>query len=86
MRLLQQQRYLLHQGIEASAEIMETVLFEDKVRNMLPVRLWIRLKKADGTFIYTLTYTLITQNHIPGKGQIVKIKYLPDNLSTILIL
>lgn len=83
---LQQQRYLLRNGMEATAEIMEAYLFEKRVGNFLPIRLWLKLKRPDGTFIYTHTSTLANQRDIPVKGQIIRIKYLPQNLSTILIL
>ena len=86
MRLLKQQRYLLHQGLETSAEVMGTSLTDDKVGSLLPVRLWLKLRKTDGSFIYTHTQTLVPLNHIPGKGQRLRIKYLPENLSHILIL
>lgn len=86
LRLLQQQRLLLHQGLEATAEVMDTTLSEDKVGSMFPIRLWLKLKKADGSFIYTHTHSLVSISHIPGRGQVLRIKYLPENLSAILIL
>ena len=86
LKLLQQQRFLLREGMEASAEIIETLMFDEKVGSMRPARLWVKLRKTDGTYIYTHTSTLVTLSHVPGKGEIVKIKYIPDNLSTILIL
>ena len=84
--LLQQQHYLLHQGMDATAEVIETALFEEKVGCMFPVKLWIKLKKADGSYIYFHTNTLVTLSHIPFTGQNLRIKYAPRDLSTILIL
>ncbi len=84
--LLRQQHYLLHQGMEATAEVMESTLFEEKVGSMFPVKLWIKLKKADGTYIYIHTNTLVTLNHIPFTGQSLRIMYAPKDLSAILIL
>lgn len=86
MQLLQQQRVLLHQGMEATAEVIDTTLFEDKIGGMFPVKLWLKLKKADGSFIFTHTHTLVSLNHVPGKGQQLRIKYLPENLASVLIL
>jgi hypothetical protein len=86
LRLLKQQRYLLHHGLETSAEIMSVSVIEDKVGNLFPVRLLLKLRKTDGSFIYTQTQTLVPLNHIPGKGQSLRIKYLPEDLSHILIL
>ena len=86
LRLLKQQRYLLQQGLETSAEVMDTSLTEDKVGSLFPVRLMLKLRKTDGSFIYTQTQTLVPLNNIPGKGQSLRIKYQPENLSLILIL
>ncbi len=85
-QLLKHQQFLLHEGMEASAEVMETSVIEDKVGNMLPVRLWVKLKKPDGSFIYTHTQALVAFNMVPRKGQKLRVKYLPGNLSSILIL
>jgi hypothetical protein len=85
-RLLQRQRLLLHQGLVATAEVLEASLSEDKVGNLLPVRLWLKLKKTDGSFIYTHTLTLVSLKDIPVGGQTLRVKYLPDNLSSVIIL
>ena len=86
LSLLQQQQLLLHEGHEGSAEVMEATLFENKVGSLFPVKLWIKLRKPDGSFIYTHTHSLVQGNHIPGRGQQIRIKYIPENLSAILIL
>lgn len=86
LSLLKQQQHLLHEGLEATAVVMDTTMYDDKVGNLFPVRLWLKLKKSDGTFIYTHAHSLVSMNHIPGKGQSLRIKYLPDNLSSVLIL
>lgn len=85
-RLLQQQRLLLQKGTETTAEIMDAAFFEDNTGSLLPMRLWVKLKKADGSFIYTHASTVVNYKQVPGKGETVKIKYLPDNFSSILIL
>ena len=86
LNLLLHQRLLLHQGIVATAEVIEASLSEDKVGSLLPVRLWLKLKKTDGSFIYTHTLTLVSLKDIPVGGQTLRIKYLPDNLSSVVIL
>lgn len=83
---LQQQRYLQHQGIETTAEVMEALLFDEKAGNLLAIRLWVKLKKPDGTFIYTHTNTLASLKQVPARGETVRVKYLPGNLSAILLL
>jgi hypothetical protein len=86
LQSLKHQQFLLHEGMETSAEVMETSFMEDKVGSMLPVKLWVKLKKADGSFIYTHTQTIVPLNMVPRKGQKLRVKYLPGNLSSILIL
>ena len=86
LQILRQQRFLLHQGLETTAEIMETILLDEQVGSLLPVRLWIKMKKVDGSFIYLHTHSMIMMKHMPEKGQVVHIKYLPGKLSNILIL
>ena len=84
--LIQQQRLLLHGGIETTAEVMDASFFDEQIGNKFPAQLWIRLKKMDGSFIYTHTQTLLSINHVPAKGETVRVRYFPENLSAILIL
>jgi hypothetical protein len=86
LRLLQCQRMLLHTGMEATAEIMDTFCFDERIGGLMPVKLWIKLRRSDGTYIYTHSSTVVAFNKIPGKGDCIKIKYLPENLAAILIL
>ncbi len=86
LQMLQQQHRLLLHGLEASAEVIDATLYTDKIGNLLPVKLWLKLKKSDGSHIYTHSHTLISLNNVPSKGQTMRIKYFPDNLSSILIL
>ena len=86
LQIIKQQRFLLHQGLETTAEIMETMLTDEQIGSLLPVRLWIKMRNVDGSFIYLHTHSMIMMKHIPEKGQVVHIKYLPGNLSNILIL
>ena len=86
LQLLKQQQFLLRGGMEASAEVMDAAIFENKAGNTFIVKLWIKLKKGDGSFVYTHTHSLVPLNMVPGKGQMLRVKYLPGNLSAILIL
>src|SRR5262245_19875003 len=86
LRLIQQQRFILQTGLEATVEVMEMFLFEQRVGNLLPARLCVKLRRPDSSFVYTHADTLLSPSHIPGKGEMLRIKYIPDNLTTILIL
>jgi hypothetical protein len=83
---LQQQHYLHKYGIETTAEIMESFLLDERIGNYLPTRLWLKLRRPDGILIYTHSNILVNIRQRLVKGQTVKIKYLPGNLSSILII
>lgn len=86
LQLLKQQRFLLHNGLETTAEVMGSTCTEEKVGGLLPVQLWIKLKKREGSYIYTSSRSLLSWGHIPGKGDNIRIKYLPDDLAVVLVL
>jgi len=86
LQLLKHQRLLLRSGLEATAEVMDAVLFEDRVGSQLPIKLWIKLKKVDGSFLFTHTKTLVPISKIPSKGQLLQIKYIPGDIDSIVIL
>lgn len=86
LRLLQQQRRLLYTGSEATAEIIDVFFNEEKIGNLLSLKLWIKLRKTDGSFLFTHTNTIVSKNHVPGKGEKVRVKFFPENLSSILIM
>jgi hypothetical protein len=84
--LLQQQRRLLYSGIEGSAEVIHSFMYMQRTGGLHRVQLWLKLKKADGSFLYTHTHTFVVQNKIPVTGNIVRIRYRLDNLSEVIIL
>ena len=85
-RFLQQQRQLLYSGIEVSAEVMDISLMQKAIGTMHLVRLCIKLKKADDSFIYIPTKALVSLNNIPQKGQLLRIKYFPEDLSSVMVM
>lgn len=86
LRLLREQRQILHQGMETTAEVLDSTVYGDKVGNLLPVSLWIKLKKTDGTYSFTHSKTLVSLRRIPAKGQLLRIKYYPDNTESVVII
>jgi hypothetical protein len=84
-QVLRQQHMLLHHGLETTAEVMDAVLQNSSIGDMLLVKLWLKLKKTDGSFSYTHTQTLLSLRNLPGKGQLLRIKYLPEDLSSVVI-
>ena len=85
VQLLQQQREILHHGIEGFAEVIHLHAYERQAGKLLQVQLWLKLKKPDGCFIYTHSRTLINNNHIPERGTILRVRYIPQNLSSVII-
>jgi len=85
-RLLQHQQSLVKEGRETIAEVVEASVPEERVGHLICLRLRLKLREIDGSFIYTDTRTLVGFNNIPQKGQWLKIRYRPDNLMSILLL
>ena len=86
LQLLEQQQLLLHSGIDGSAEVIRTTLFDKTIRCMHQVQLWLKLKKADGSYIYTHANTLVFYSDIPAAGSMLRVRYSPDNLKVVVIL
>ena len=83
LQLLEQQQLLLHSGIDGSAEVIRTTLFDRTISRMHRVQLWLKLKKADGSYIYTHANTLVLYSDIPSVGSILRIRYAPDNFKVV---
>jgi len=85
LRLLQEQRLLLKEGISTMAEIMSTDFSDEWTGKLLHVKLWLKIKSAEGAFQYKHSSALMRPSQIPPKGTIITIKYLPS-LTSIVIL
>ncbi len=86
LQLLQQQREILRHGHEGTAEILRRYIYDRRIGKQQRVELWLKLKKSDSSFVYTYSLALIDNSNIPSCGSVVRIRYLPKNLSTIIIL
>jgi hypothetical protein len=84
--ILERQRELIHLGIETCAEVMDVFVYKDKVGGLRSIRLWIKIRKADGSFFFTYTHSLAPDHKLPVKGQVLVIRYFPDNLAAVAIL
>ena len=83
---LQQQYSLSLAGIHTTAEIIALSVSKKGVARRSYVRLWIKLKKEDGSFIYTFTQTEPATPMSLSKGQVIQVKYLPGDPNSILVL
>lgn len=86
LRLLNQQQNLLYHGFEASAEVLDSTILKKRIGNLQLIKIWIKLRKDEGHHIYTHSQALVNSNILLQKGQLVRVKYFPDDLSSILIL
>ena len=86
MQLLREQRQILCNGVETTAEVIDAGLQNDIVGSMVQIKLMLKLKKTDGSYLYTNTASLVTLRHLPGKGDLLHIKYIPDSLDMVVIL
>jgi hypothetical protein len=86
LKLIKEQRRLLKEGMPAYAEVIETDILGDRIGNLQAVQLWLKLQRPDGSFVYTHARTVIHSSAIPGKGQLLNIKYMPQDLSTVVII
>lgn len=82
---LQQQRVLLQQGIAAQARIIEIEEQVELVKGYVGLRVWaiIRLQEK---LLYQQVHTMVAVEKIPVAGEVVRIRILPENTSSILIM
>jgi hypothetical protein len=85
LQLLQEQRLLLKEGISTSAEIMDADVSDERTGKLLHVKLWLKIKSADGVYQYIHSTTLMRFSQIPAKGTLVNIKYLPALASVVIL-
>lgn len=81
---LQWQRFLLRTGVPATAHILDMVEENDQLLGYVQLRMWVELK-IKGVVTYRHIQTLLSREQKPQKGDIVHIRYCPDDLSRILI-
>jgi hypothetical protein len=86
LQLLWEQCQILCNGVEASAEVINACSQNDVVGNLVEIKLMLKLKKTDGSYVYTNTATLVSLRQLPGKGDLLHIKYIPGCMQTVVIL
>jgi hypothetical protein len=86
LQLLREQRQILCNGVEALAEVIDACLQNDVVGNLVEIKLMLKLKKTDGSYLYTNTATLVSLRQLPGKGDLLHIKYIPGSIQMVVIL
>jgi len=85
MEQLQWQSYLLQSGIPARAEVLELSVKDSVLHDYLVVYMWLNFKYQDRV-IYQQVGTQINRKMLPKKNQLIHIKFLPENISQVLVL
>jgi hypothetical protein len=81
---LQWQRFLLRTGVPATVHILDMVEENDELLGYVQLRMWVELK-IKGVITYRHMQTLLNREEKPLVGDMVHIRYCPDDLSRILI-
>lgn len=81
---LQWQRYLLHTGIPATAKVLDMIQEKSEMQEYVLIRIWVMMK-ASGNISYQHIQTLVSKKDIPSVGQIINIRYCPDNITNVII-
>lgn len=82
---LQQQRLLLQQGIAAQARIIEIEEKAELIKGYVRLRAWVMIRLQE-KLLYQQVNTMVTTEKIPVAGEVVRIRILPENTASILIM
>lgn len=85
MEQLQWQSYLLHSGIPATAEVLDISVKKSDVPDFVMVNMWVKLKHQDNITVQRV-HSQINKNMLPRKDQVIHIKFLPENMSQVIVL
>ncbi|NII23846.1 hypothetical protein HB364_02060 [Pseudoflavitalea sp. X16] len=82
---LQQQRILLQQGIAAQARIIEIEEKAELIKGYVRLRVWVMIRLQE-KLLYQQVNTMVTIERVPVAGEVVRIRILPENTASILIM
>ena len=82
---LQQQRILLQQGVAAHARIVEIEEQYELLKGYVELRVWAMIRLEE-KLLYQQVRTMVPAEKIPVAGEVVRIRILRDDTSSILIL
>ncbi len=81
---LQQQQFLLRTGVPATARVLDMVMEDSEVSGYVQLHFW-GMVKMQGSISYHHFKTLMNKAEIPSVGQEIRIRCIPEDLSTIVI-
>jgi phage pi2 protein 07 len=82
---LEWQRYLLHNGIPATAKVLDMVLEKSEIQEYSLIHIWIMMKVSE-QISFRHVQTLMNKKDIPAVGQMINIRYSPDDMSKVIII
>ena len=82
---LQWQRFLLRTGVPATAQVMDMVEERDPVVGYVQVRFWVMLR-VNGNITYRHIQTLLNKDKLPSVGDVIHIRFCPDDMSKVIVL
>jgi hypothetical protein len=83
---LQQQRFLLRTGMQAVADVVEIQKKGIKINNLVEIKLVLSIHRSNGQIMLAESYSIVNIDKIPFQGQKLKIWFIPQDTSYILIL
>ncbi|MBK8685621.1 MAG: hypothetical protein KBF25_02720 [Chitinophagaceae bacterium] len=84
-KLLNQHRKVFQEGIQTTAEVMSRTIEEDKIGQLFPVRLYLKIKTPENRFEYIQTKALLNIKDLPENGKMIRIKYMPNNTKLVFV-
>jgi|KBSSwiS6_1023812.scaffolds.fasta_scaffold11633_2 hypothetical protein len=86
MNGLQQQRFLLRTGMQATADVVEIQKKGIRINNLVEIKFVLGIHKPNGQMMLAESYSIVNIDKIPLPGQKLKIWFIPQDTSYILIL
>lgn len=84
-RLLKKHHAILEQGITIHTEVSHCYVCGIELAGYVVARLRLKIRLPDDTIVATHTSTLVSQPLLPRDGQRVQIKFLPGDLSQVVL-
>ena len=86
MNGLQQQRFLLRSGMQGVADVVEVQRKTCRVNDLVEIKLAVGIHKPDGRVMFAESYSVVNINKVPFPGEKLRIWFIPQDTSYILIL
>jgi hypothetical protein len=85
VRQLRKRRAVLENGIHLYAEVVDYYPTRVSAAQQLLVRLQLRITLLNNTSLYAIAYAFVNHNYKQLKDQQVRIKFLPGDLSHVVV-